>query len=50
MQAYRSGDHEEASGWIQASVRPNRELQQLMVRYASAALAHLLGHYGHRVP
>ncbi len=48
--AYRAGDHEEAFGWIQASVCPDRELQQSMVRNAPAVLHHLLTHYGSRVP
>ena len=50
IQAYRAGDHEEAFGWIQASVCPDRELQQSMVRQAPAVLEHLLGHYDSRVP
>lgn len=48
--AYRAGDHEEAFGWIQASVCPDRELQQSMVRNAPAVLHHLLGRYGVQVP
>lgn len=48
--AYRAGDHEEAFGWIQASVCPDRELQQSMVRNAPAVLHHLLTRYGPFVP
>lgn len=50
IRAYRAGDHEEAFGWIQASVCPDRELQQAMVRNAPAVLRHLLGRYGDQVP
>lgn len=50
VRAYRAGDHEEAFGWIQASVCPDRELQQHMVRNAPAVLEHLLTRYGSSVP
>ena len=50
IEAYRAGDHEEAFGWIQAGVCPDRELQQHMVRNAPAVLKHLLARYGSRVP
>lgn len=50
IESYRAGDHEEAFGWIQASVCPDRELQQHMVRHAPAVLEHLLRHYGSHVP
>jgi hypothetical protein len=50
IDSYRAGDHEEAFGWIQASVCPDRELQQSMVRNAPAVLEHLLTRYGSHVP
>ncbi len=50
IESYRAGDHEEAFGWIQASVCPDRELQQHMVRHAPAVLEYLLARYGSRVP
>ncbi len=50
VQAYRAGDHEEAFGWIQASVCPDRELQQAMVRSAPAVIEHLLTRYAPHVP
>lgn len=50
IRSYRAGDHEEAFGWIQASVCPDRELQQSMVRNAPAVLHHLLTRYGAVVP
>jgi hypothetical protein len=50
IRSYRAGDHEEAFGWIQASVCPDRELQQAMVRSAPSVLEHLLTRYGPHVP
>jgi hypothetical protein len=50
IRSYRAGDHEEAFGWIQASVCPDRELQQSMVRNAPAVLRHLLTSYSPLVP
>lgn len=46
---YRNGDHEEAIGWLQAAVCPDREAQQRLVRQAPAVLAHLLTKYGAEV-
>ncbi len=50
IRSYRAGDHEEAFGWIQASVCPDRELQQAMVRSAPSVLDYLLARYGPQVP
>jgi hypothetical protein len=50
VSSYRAGDHEEAFGWIQASVCPDRELQQSMVRQAPAVIEHLLTRYAPHVP
>jgi len=50
IRSYRAGDHEEAFGWIQASVCPDRELQQSMVRNAPVVLQYLLGRYGDQAP
>ena len=50
IRVYRAGDHEEAFGWIQASVCPDRELQQSMVRNAPAVLDYLLTRFGAAVP
>lgn len=46
---YRNGDHEEAIGWLQAAVCPDREAQQSLVRQAPAVLDHLLTKYGAEV-
>ena len=46
---YRNGDHEEAMGWIQAALCPDRDAQQQAVREAPAVLEHLLTHYGRDV-
>lgn len=48
--SYRAGDHEEAFGWIQASVCPDRELQQSIVLRAPAVIEHLLTRYAPQVP
>lgn len=45
---YRNGDHEEAIGWLQAAVCPDRETQQSLVRQAPAVLDYLLTKYGAR--
>lgn len=49
IQDYRSGDHEEAMGWLQAAICPDREAQQDFVRQAPAVLEYLLATYGSEV-
>nr|MBI3611802.1 hypothetical protein [Nitrospirota bacterium] len=46
---YRSGDHEEAMGWLQAAFCPEREAQQNLVKQAPAVLDYLLTKYGPEV-
>lgn len=47
---YRNGDHEEAMGWLQAGVCPDRDTMQLFVRHAPAVLDYLQNKYGPDVP
>lgn len=50
IREYRMGDHEQALGWLQAGLCPNREAQQQLVRHAPAVFQFLLTTYGKQVP
>lgn len=50
VREYRKGDHEQALGWLQAGLCPNREAQQQLVRQAPAVFEFLLATYGRHVP
>ena len=50
IREYRKGDHEQALGWLQAGLCPNREAQQQLVRQAPAVFTFLLATYGRQVP
>lgn len=50
VREYRKGDHEQALGWLQAGLCPNREAQQQLVRQAPAVFQFLLTTYGTQVP
>ena len=49
IREYRKGDHEQALGWLQAGLCPNREAQQHLVRQAPAVFQFLLTTYGKQV-
>ncbi len=46
---YRYGDHEEAMGWLQAALCPDRDAQQQLVRQAPAVFDYLMSRYGTEV-
>jgi hypothetical protein len=50
VREYRKGDHEQALGWLQAGLCPNRETQQQLVRQAPAVFEFLLTTYGRQIP
>ncbi len=47
---FRNGDHEEAIGWLQAGMCPDREAQQRLVRYGPAVRDYVTSTYGPQVP
>lgn len=50
VQGFRTGDHEEAIGWLQAGLCPDREAQQRLVRYGPAVREYVTSTYGPKVP
>ncbi|MEX5215717.1 MAG: hypothetical protein NW703_16340 [Nitrospiraceae bacterium] len=50
IREYRRGDHEQALGWLQAGLCPDRDAQQELVRRAPAVFQFLLSTYGPQVP